>query len=122
MSKPFRGILGFSMFTLGTLLFQSARRVSSFTNVPTSLFHTRATFGAGTILRSLIPQSVNNNSFLILGCYWGTEKYFKHDFGRKSFPGSGLVTSGKVGFMGPPTAKQNPTYEEVMNINLKCSL
>lgn len=29
------------------------------------------------------------------------------------FPGSGKVVSGQVGFMGPATAKPNPTYEEV---------
>eukprot|EP00599_Poterioochromonas_sp_BG-1_P005217 CAMPEP_0173149902 /NCGR_PEP_ID=MMETSP1105-20130129/10615_1 /TAXON_ID=2985 /ORGANISM="Ochromonas sp., Strain BG-1" /LENGTH=214 /DNA_ID=CAMNT_0014064883 /DNA_START=72 /DNA_END=717 /DNA_ORIENTATION=- len=47
------------------------------------------------------------------GCYWGTEKYFKNDFGKKTFPGSGAVKNGKVGFMGPPTAKRAPTYKEV---------
>lgn len=47
------------------------------------------------------------------GCYWGTEKFFKSDFGVKTFTGSGKVVSGKVGFMGPPTAKPNPTYREV---------
>lgn len=34
------------------------------------------------------------------------------------FPGSGTVLSGKVGFMGPTSAKKNPTYEEV-NSSLK---
>lgn len=29
------------------------------------------------------------------------------------FPGSGKVVSGQVGFMGPATAKPDPTYEEV---------
>jgi peptide methionine sulfoxide reductase MsrA len=46
------------------------------------------------------------------GCYWGTEKFFRHDF-SKSFPSSGKVTDGHVGFMGPETAKANPTYKEV---------
>lgn len=32
-----------------------------------------------------------------LGCYWGTEKFFKTDFGAKIQPGS--IVSGKVGFM-----------------------
>lgn len=47
------------------------------------------------------------------GCYWGTEKYFKRDFGIKKFIGTGSIKSGKVGFMGAPDAKQNPTYKEV---------
>lgn len=51
---------------------------------------------------------------LFIGCYWGTEKYFKNDFGKKTFPGSGAVKNGKVGFMGPPTAKKAPTYKEVL--------
>lgn len=46
------------------------------------------------------------------GCYWGTEKYFKKDF-NKYFPSAGNVVYGKVGFMGPTSAKENPTYQEV---------
>ena len=46
------------------------------------------------------------------GCYWGTEKYFKKDF-KKYFPNKGEITWGKVGFMGPTTAKANPSYREV---------
>lgn len=49
----------------------------------------------------------------MLGCYWGTEKYFKIDFGKKNFPGSGAVVKGRVGFMGPVDAKKAPTYKEV---------
>lgn len=45
------------------------------------------------------------------GCYWGTEKYFKKDF-AKVF-NKGAIVSGKVGFMGPSTAKANPSYPEV---------
>lgn len=66
------------------------------------------------------------------GCYWGTEKFFKKDFGVKVFKGVGKVIDGDVGFMGmnhfllvflivanvtdslgPPTAKPNPSYREV---------
>jgi len=50
---------------------------------------------------------------LLIGCYWGTEKFFKQDFGTAVFPGCGSITSGRVGFMGPPTAKKNPVYSEV---------
>lgn len=70
------------------------------------------------------------------GCYWGTEKFFKKDFGVKVFKGVGKVLDGKVGFMGmlhllslsqfvvysvdslgPPSAKPNPTYREVGQIH-----
>jgi peptide methionine sulfoxide reductase MsrA len=53
------------------------------------------------------------NVLFKLGCYWGTEKYFKHDFGKKNFVGSGVVKNGRVGFMGPRDAKKNPKYSEV---------
>jgi peptide-methionine (S)-S-oxide reductase len=46
------------------------------------------------------------------GCYWGTEKYFKHDFAKINTV-DGLITSGAVGFMGPLSAKENPNYEDV---------
>ena len=56
-----------------------------------------------------------------IGCFWGTEKFFKADFGVKNFPGSGRVVSGSVGFMGPQTAKINPTYKEVSFQRELCS-
>ena len=46
------------------------------------------------------------------GCYWGTEKYFKYDFAKKTHV-RGSIENGAVGFMGPKSAKKNPTYEEV---------
>lgn len=46
------------------------------------------------------------------GCYWGTEKYFLHDFTKKCLV-EGSITKGAVGFMGPASAKRNPTYKEV---------
>lgn len=46
------------------------------------------------------------------GCYWGTEKYLKYDF-AKSGTVDGQITNGAVGFMGPSSAKKNPTYEDV---------
>lgn len=42
------------------------------------------------------------------GCYWGTEKHIKSEFGK-----SGLVTRTEVGFMGPRGCKANPNYREV---------
>lgn len=58
-------------------------------------------------------SSISNRACFGAGCYWGTEKFFKKDFGNKAFPGSGAVVDGAVGFMGPSTAKKNPTYKEV---------
>lgn len=44
------------------------------------------------------------------GCYWGTEHYIMNKFGKTN----GLcISAGKVGFMGPKTAKINPSYREV---------
>eukprot|EP01032_Pedospumella_encystans_P028825 gene28825-32555_t len=45
------------------------------------------------------------------GCYWGTEKFFYHDFGKKNQ--TGAITDGQVGFMGPNEAIKDPTYAEV---------
>lgn len=46
------------------------------------------------------------------GCYWGTEKYFRHDF-AKSHSHLGMIKNGHVGFMGPIYASENPSYREV---------
>lgn len=46
------------------------------------------------------------------GCYWGTEKYFRHDFSRKH-QHLGIIHQGNVGFMGPIYAPENPSYREV---------
>lgn len=46
------------------------------------------------------------------GCYWGTEKYFRHLYPEK-YPQRGKILSGHVGFMGPEGAPENPTYREV---------
>jgi peptide-methionine (S)-S-oxide reductase len=61
--------------------------------------------------RPLSPLSCHLRVAFGAGCYWGTEKYFLTDFGKKRFPQSQI--SGKVGFMGPEKAKPNPTYKEV---------
>eukprot|EP01038_Epipyxis_sp_PR26KG_P005071 gene5071-7076_t len=45
------------------------------------------------------------------GCYWGTEKFFFHSFHKVGK--SGKILEGKVGFMGPEGAIQNPNYREV---------
>lgn len=46
------------------------------------------------------------------GCYWGTQKYFEVNFAEK-FPEVLVKGSGAVGFMGPASAKKNPSYQEV---------
>ncbi len=45
------------------------------------------------------------------GCYWGTEKYFRHDFAKRNKSGS--ILDCAVGFMGPASAPKNPSYEDV---------
>jgi Peptide methionine sulfoxide reductase len=52
------------------------------------------------------------------GCYWGTEKFLKIEFPkktaapwRKHAPGS--IVKGEVGFMGPKNAPPNPSYKDV---------
>jgi peptide-methionine (S)-S-oxide reductase len=46
------------------------------------------------------------------GCYWGTERYFYHDFGKKN-TSVGKIFDGAVGFMGPEDAPVRPSYAEV---------
>lgn len=70
--------------------------------------------------RHHVSSSVRNLSMIDkracfgAGCYWGTEKFFKSDFGTKYYKGIGKVTKGKVGFMSAlASATPNPTYKEV---------
>lgn len=57
-----------------------------------------------------LGMSLSNKACFGAGCYWGTEKFFKVDFGNKIKPGS--IKSGAVGFMSAdPNAKKNPSYE-----------
>lgn len=45
------------------------------------------------------------------GCYWGTEKYIKKDFGDR-FPNS--IKKATVGFMSPDKDHpKNPSYRQV---------
>lgn len=56
-----------------------------------------------------LSMNISNKACFGAGCYWGTEKFFKVDFGEKIKPGS--IKSGAVGFMSAsPKAKKNPTY------------
>lgn len=67
----------------------------------------------GTLISPLL-QAMSTRACFGAGCYWGTEKFFKSDFGVKVFKGSGRVKSGKVGFMNPDnTAPPDPSYREV---------
>jgi len=47
------------------------------------------------------------------GCYWGTEKYIRHNFPMQPNLPPGEILSGAVGFMGPKNAPANPSYEDV---------
>jgi peptide-methionine (S)-S-oxide reductase len=69
----------------------NAPSLRQFTNSSSSPEMNRACFGAG--------------------CFWGTEKFFKNDF-VKRHPDVGL-RNGRVGFMGPSHAKENPIYRDV---------
>eukprot|EP01041_Mallomonas_annulata_P005097 gene5097-10197_t len=68
-----------------------------------------------SMTKNFMKMSISNQASFGAGCYWGTEKFLKIDFGKKKVPGS--ILSGAVGFMGPPTAKANPTYREVCGGN-----
>ena len=57
-----------------------------------------------------LSSTLSNRATFGAGCYWGTEKFMRHDFNKKF---AGVVSNGKVGFMGPPGAMENPTYHEV---------
>ena len=59
-----------------------------------------AKFGFVSFPSRALSMSINQRACFGAGCYWGTEKFFKVDFGKKKFPGS--VLEGAVGFMGPP--------------------
>jgi hypothetical protein len=62
----------------------------------------RACFGAGKVVLLLFAYRKIERFIAckFSGCYWGTEKFFKKDFGNKVFRGAGKVVDGKVGFMG----------------------
>lgn len=47
------------------------------------------------------------------GCYWGTEKFMARTFQKQPNLPEGKILSGQVGFMGPKSARANPSYEDV---------
>lgn len=59
-------------------------------------------------LPSATPATISHKATLGAGCYWGTEKFIRKDWAKQG----GLVDCA-VGFMGPESAKANPTYREV---------
>jgi peptide-methionine (S)-S-oxide reductase len=58
-----------------------------------------------------VPMIASDRACFGAGCYWGTEKFFYHDFGKKNT--TGAITDAAVGFMGPDDAPVDPTYAEV---------
>jgi peptide-methionine (S)-S-oxide reductase len=60
-----------------------------------------------------IPSGENWKVSLGAGCYWGTEKFMKDVFPKRSDNPTGSIISGKVGFMGPKNAPANPSYKDV---------
>lgn len=60
---------------------------------------------------SCASATISNTVALGAGCYWGTEKFIKKDFGNL-FPGS--IKKGRVGFMSPKeNSPDNPSYRQV---------
>jgi methionine-S-sulfoxide reductase len=57
----------------------------------------------------IINNEPSNIAVFGAGCYWGTEKFLKSSYN----PAWRSVLEGEVGFMGPSTAKENPSYKEV---------
>jgi peptide-methionine (S)-S-oxide reductase len=62
------------------------------------------------VVKSKTPE-ISNRACFGAGCYWGTEKYFYHDFGKRE--NNGKIVKGQVGFMGPESAPENPSYKDV---------
>ena len=69
-------------------------------------FATSSIQGTKSSLAKNISMKIDRRACFGAGCYWGTEKFFKSDFNKLS-PSSRVT--GAVGFMGPPSAKKNPT-------------
>ncbi len=62
-------------------------------------------------MSSCPSATMSNQISLGAGCYWGTEKYIKKDFG-KLFPNS--ISQARVGFMSPhKDHPKNPSYRQV---------
>ena len=55
-------------------------------------------------------RSISNIGCVGAGCFWGTEKYMGGEFLNK-FPSSNI--KGEVGYMGPTSAIEFPSYEQV---------
>ena len=62
-------------------------------------------------MASSCPSNISPIVALGAGCYWGTEKYVKQEFG-KTFPNS--IKQATVGFMSPDkNHPKNPSYRQV---------
>ena len=46
------------------------------------------------------------------GCYWGCERYLRHNFATKTRV-PGRIEYGQVGFLGPKGSPKNPSYQDV---------
>jgi hypothetical protein len=82
--------------------------------LPTLLAMTGTRVAARALSSTKGLNMIDKRACFGAGCYWGTEKFFKSDFGTKQYKGIGSVTKGKVGFMSAdPRAKADPSYREV---------
>lgn len=93
------------LILLSTRFASSYLRIMSFNLIP------RRLFGLTSLRQLSAAATVNERACFGAGCFWGTEKFFKKDI-KKLCPDCGII-DGKVGYMGPPQAKENPTYREV---------
>ena len=79
---------------LPSLVFMVSMLGRGFATASSNTISKRACFGAGISISFEVILRIAFYSLFHPGCYWGTEKFFKSDFGKKVFVGSGSVVSG----------------------------
>jgi peptide-methionine (S)-S-oxide reductase len=57
-------------------------------------------------------KEISNRCAFGAGCYWGTERYLRHNFATKTRV-PGRIEYGQVGFLGPKDSPKNPSYQDV---------
>ena len=82
-------------------------------NCLTDSSNSNSTTSATTTSNNNSNMSSSSIITLGLGCYWGSQKYYAVDFGKKLFKDS--ILSAKVGFMGGDV--KDPSYRQVCNGN-----
>ena len=89
-------IIGFTVAVIAMGTACSTFFVSRPTTEPIKKFSgTTATFGENS-------NTIADRACFGAGCYWGTEKYIRHDLSKRNK--TGTIERGAVGFMGPASA------------------